>query len=848
RIVLLSGEPGIGKSHLVGWCLEQAAGDPEGPIVGRIRSVEDAALPPLWPWRAALDDVLEPGAAGPLSVPDAATDQYDLRLAVARALTARAADRPVLLVADDLQWLDAASLGVLQYLAVETSQAPIAVLATCRTPGPQTPRALAACIDELVRQPGARWLRLEGLEPDGAGAVAAAVVGRPLLPAVVQALHQRTGGNPFLVRELAHQLVLDRRENDPESVLDPTVVPPTVLECVRRRVDLLPDDVAEVLRTAAVAAGDLDIELLAAATGVDTDTVTAALERACAVDLLVAEPPPAGLRFAHSLIAEALIESLGPVGRARRHQRLLAALSAARGSDEHLLPRRARHAVGALPIGDVAEAAALTTAAAELAARRGAPDEAGAWWEQTVALLDRDVRPDPTDRWRALDGLARARLAAGDLATGLASVLDACAEAEMLGEPQLVARSATAVVQPSFWPWRNYLEVDRRMIRTLERAVATLGEDDAALEARALAGLGVERYYLADPAPSDEASARAVAIARQLGDPELLALVLDLRFVAIWRPDRLEEMESVADEMVSVAEAAGLDDRTLFVGTFLRLVARLTMGDVDQAREDEALCVALADRLRAPNLLVVFAAYRAMRATLDGSFDEADRWIARGTELYQRTQVWPVDDARLGLIAPLALERGGAHQLIDQLLAAADAAGPDGRAPFTFAMVLLAETGDADRLRRELAARGPLPERGHDWAWLAMTCGLSGVAAAAGDETSARRFADQLAPYAGRLALFGSDGCFGAVDEYRGRCLALLGDDHAGACFESAAELHRALRAPHLEARTLLHHAVWLAPDEPVAAREMLERAARLAARAPALSQRIEAARHRLGL
>jgi hypothetical protein len=188
------------------------------------------------------------------------------------------------------------------------------------------------------------------------------------------------------------------------------------------------------------------------------------------------------------------------------------------------------------------------------------------------------------------------------------------------------------------------------------------------------------------------------------------------------------------------------------------------MGDVDRAREEEALCAAPADRLTAPALLVVFAPYRATRATLDGSGEEAQRWIAEGMELYRRTQVWPAEDARLGLVAPLAVEWGGAHELVDQLLAFADAAGPDGRAAVTFAMIVLAETGDRDRLRRELEARGPLPERFQDWAWLAMTCGLSAVAVAAGDATAASRFAEELAPFAGWLALFGSDGCFDAVD------------------------------------------------------------------------------------
>ena len=175
------------------------------------------------------------------------------------------------------------------------------------------------------------------------------------------------------------------------------------------------------------------------------------------------------------------------------------------------------------------------------------------------------------------------------------------------------------------------------------------------------------------------------------------------------------------------------------------------------------------------------------------------------------------------------------------LLAAAD--GPRGRAAFTFGMIVLSESGDADRLRSELAARGSLPERSHDWSWLAMTCGLAGMAALAGDADMARHQADALAPYAGQVAMFGSDGCFGAVDEYRGRCLALLDDPAAGGCFDAAAEMHRRLRAPHLEARTLLHHGTWLAPSDPDAALVLLDRAAVLARRAPGLAGRIAAAR-----
>ena len=219
------------------------------------------------------------------------------------------------------------------------------------------------------------------------------------------------------------------------------------------------------------------------------------------------------------------------------------------------------------------------------------------------------------------------------------------------------------------WPWRNYLEVDRRMVRALERAVVTVDESDPSLLVRAFAGLGVERYYLPDPRPADEASARAMTLAGDLGDIPISSLALDLRCVAIWRPDRMAEMVAVADRLVATANAAGLDDRTVFVGAFLRLVAHLALGQVGAATEDEALWLALADRLRTPTWSWCSTpTWRCGRRSTATS-TAPSTGSAHGIELHRRTQVWPADDARLGLIVPLAVD-GGAEQLADGLLAA----------------------------------------------------------------------------------------------------------------------------------------------------------------------------------
>ncbi len=847
-IVVLSGEPGIGKTALASWTAATATA--AGVRVVEVSAVGDEQAPPLWPWLPVVRELLtavpaEVLPASDLEVLEALAtsrgtrlDPYAVRLALASLLTAVADISPVLVVVDDLQALDAASLGAVQFLARETRQAAIAMVVTVRSSLEVTCRVLTACLDELARQPSVRWLELDGLGLDAVGAVAARAAGRPLAAQVVQSLVVRTAGNPFLVREFTHQLALAGRLDDPDAVVDPTLIPPTVIDAIGRRIDRLPEDVAEVLRLAAVAGGPADVWLLARAVDRPVDEVLDALERACAAGLLIADGGPGELRFSHALVADAALAALGPVGRARRHLALHDALSGR--SDRHSVHARARHAVGALPLVDTTGALAATILAGEQAVADGDPEQATRWWSRSLEVLDRSPDPPPDARWRLTDALARARLTAGDLRSGLQTVLDACSEAERLGDRHRLALSATAPVDFALWPWRGYGEVDHRMVRALERAVATLDPAEVDVAVRAHGGLAVERYYLADPGPADEAAAEAVALARHHGDPALLALALNLAFVATWRSDRMDALEVLADELVSVAERGDLDDRTRFVGLFLRTVVRLTLGRVEQAIADEPSLYAFADRLRSPSLLVALDGYRAMRSTMQGDHAEAEGWIESGLELYRRTQVWEPRDASLLLLAPIAVERGGADALAAPLLAGRG--GSTSPLARRLGCIVLAEAGFDDIVRDDISRGGPLPEPARDWSWLANACGLASVAVACGDRRLAARWATELAPHAGQLAMFGSDGCLGAVDEYRARCLALLDDPAAAMAFDAAVELHRRLGAPHLEARTLLHRARWCRVHDEGAAEQSLDAARRLAARAPALLARIEAA------
>jgi DNA-binding SARP family transcriptional activator len=210
-VVVVSGDPGIGKTALVMWAASAAAR--VGARVVSVAGTGDEQAPALWPWLPAVRDLLTVVGPDALAAPDAdlvraigsqaaAHDPYAVRLALAALVNRAAAQQSLLVVVEDLQGLDPASQGVVQFIARETTQVPFALVVTVRSPGDDPARPLSACLEELARQPTARWLQLDGLGVDAVAVVAARAAARPIGPAVSAALVERTGGNPFLVREL----------------------------------------------------------------------------------------------------------------------------------------------------------------------------------------------------------------------------------------------------------------------------------------------------------------------------------------------------------------------------------------------------------------------------------------------------------------------------------------------------------------------------------------------------------------------------------------------------------------------------------------------------------------------
>jgi predicted ATPase len=286
-VVLIGGEPGIGKTRLAAEAAARAAAAGLGCV--RSRAVPDEGSPPYWLFRPVLRDlpktfapnefqrahltILAPGSRPRPPRPDAPADSADQRFAVFESvreyLTEAAAGTGLLLLFDDVHWADPPSLRLLRHLADGIAASRLLLLITYRDTETGGRDELTAFLAALARQDAVTRISLTGLTQDEVGLQLAAVTGRAVAPELAAAIGRRSRGNPFFVGELAQMI-------DAE----PGVMPDAVRDTVLVRLHGLSVACRDVLGAAAVLGADVDPVAVAAVTGREPAAVLAALDEA----------------------------------------------------------------------------------------------------------------------------------------------------------------------------------------------------------------------------------------------------------------------------------------------------------------------------------------------------------------------------------------------------------------------------------------------------------------------------------------------------------------------------------------------------------------------------------------
>jgi len=379
HLVLLSGEPGVGKTRLAqeliaharqsgatilrGGCYEYEATTPYLPLVEALRewvhgqSVEQlrAKLATTAVEMAKLAPEIE-SKLGTL-VPNASLSPGEERLRlfdnVGRLLQSLAADCGLLLFVDDIHWADQGTLSLLHYALRLLRNDRVLVLATYREVELDRTHPLAAVLVDWNRERLATRVPLGRLSHADTGALIAMLFGQETVAAeFVDALYRETEGNPFFLEEVVKSLIeqgqIYREDGGWErKEMHELANPQSVKEAIGRRLTRLTDATVDALRTAAALGKIFSFNELAAVTSGNVETLLDALDEASAAQLVRANgddgPISSGehdnFAFTHDKIREVLYEELNPIRQRRLHQRIGEALERLYGASAEPAPR-----------------------------------------------------------------------------------------------------------------------------------------------------------------------------------------------------------------------------------------------------------------------------------------------------------------------------------------------------------------------------------------------------------------------------------------------------------------------------------------------------------------------------
>jgi class 3 adenylate cyclase len=833
RIVLIAGEPGIGKTRLAA----ELAGEAHaaGALVMAGRCDEDTGVP-YAPFGEAVRPLIE---VLPLDLLQAHIERYggdlarllpELRRRVPTLPEPRSADAeserwclfeaavsvlanastsmaPALLVLDDLHWAGKPALLLLRHLARSPEPMALLVIATYRDTDLARTHPLTTMLADLRREPGVERLALRGLDAEGVRALVEAAAGTELGEpgrALSAAIARETEGNPFFVQEILRHLVETgavRRDADGRWALDVRVdqlaIPEGIREVVGRRLSRLSETANQALGTAAVIGREFDLAVLEGVGGATGNALLDALDEARLARLLVEETDrPGRCSFTHAMVRQTLLDELGTTRRVRLHLRIGEAIERlAAGHPGTHLPALAYHFSEAAIAGGAARAVQYNQMAGDHAMAGAAWEAAAAHYERALSALDLDGTLDE----RALSerqcdlliALSRACLRYNaDVRTPSRRAREI---ALRLRDPTRLARAALA------GEWGDFTFGAPPDTSVLDEALTALGPDDDGLRARllsrkvrwlALGGAGIDTTALA---------AEALTAARRSGNASAIGEAYAVRCDSLAGTPALDRLTAAAGEIPALPTNIGeLVGSRSFPAIHLAQVA-VRRGDAAEFVVQRDLTKRHGEQFHISWIADEIAAWDVATALWQGRFVEARR-LARSLE----NAMW--NPALTDQRALVRIETGRGNEVIAgyENLTAMFPSYAYTRAVLAY---LRADSGDlaAARWEFDVLAANDFAALPHDFARSATLHRVAEACAVLGDVARAAQLYELLLPYSGQLLLFRMLACLAAADRDLGALAETMGRlDDAERHLVAAEQLEERFGAPPLVARTRL--------------------------------------------
>jgi len=563
RVVVLAGEPGIGKTRLVtefartahddgatvlaGSCHEETH-VPYQPFVQALRHYI-ACCPPaelavqVTPRRSQLAAILpeleDPRSPyGPTGL-GAEQERFRLFEAVSSLLADAAHLRPLVLFLDDLHWADQSSLLLLRHLARSAKSAPLMVLGTYRPVEVGDEHPLAEALAELRRARAVERLSLSGL---GEGEVAELIAGRTGLEApsgFVRRVAERSEGNPFFIEELLHDV-------DAESDWSVAAggVPDSVRDLLLRRLRGLGDDCRQALSVAAVAGREFELDVLERVLEHPRDRLIDLIEEAIDADILVELAQTVGrLSFSHALFRETIYEQLSATRKATIHGRIAAAIEAPTDRPDERAGTLAYHYRAA---GELRKAFDYHRQAATAAERVHAQE------------------------------------------TALENLQGAIVAGEMLGMTAATDETIRDLYRARAWTFRQLGEPERALADLEHALEGARAAGDQVTEMHVRNALGTH-WHVLDPRASRRCHEEALGIAEELGDEPGQVSALNRLSLVLANELEFAEAVELGERALQIARRAG-DELAVSRAMDSLKFAALQLGDLDRLEE---LCAEL---------------------------------------------------------------------------------------------------------------------------------------------------------------------------------------------------------------------------------------------------------------
>lgn len=667
-VVLIRGEPGIGKSRL----LDELTSDPAAARAQVLRggATEADGMPPYFPIiealgtyfapapdanlqqvlgaRAAMLLPLLPGLAARLEVPPLAAElppeqeRFRLFEALAEVLGSLAAERPLILALEDLQWIDAATADLLVHLARRLRSERLLILGTYRTGEADRNDAFVRARSEIARLRILREIELRRLDPDASRALLAGVLGALPSPDLASLVHGQGEGNPFYEEELVRSLVEEGhlhagRDSWTLGSGAERVLPRSVVDAVRVRLHHLDPPVRRTLRVAALLGRSFDPEPLARVLALATEEVERQLLLACGASLVRPEPE-GGFTFVHDKVREALSTEIGAAERRRLHRAIADALEATEDerSAHRLVSDLAFHLVEA---HEPVRGADYALRAGRQALQAHAYAEAAEYFRAAARLLE-SGRADPT-RHQAQLGLGEAALLNGQLEQAVHAYRVAAEGLERAGERAPAARAWQGLGQAL---WRQERHPDA--VAAFERAVSVSPTESVEAAQSLLQLADLLATAMGRHAEGLHAAERALAMVASLNDEPL---DIEARRVMGNLSFRASDLGTARAHLEEALERALRLDAPVLIAQICGHLANLywVLGEIDRSAEANERRAELAQRSHDLFQLRHVDVWRGHLAMSRGEWAAAEAALDRAATLA----------ARLGSPEPIMVAR-----------------------------------------------------------------------------------------------------------------------------------------------------------------------------------------------